>query len=198
MFEDFMPTAFVFAKGDDDWKRKRKASAHAFAKGRLANMMELMKDQLMVRVNQWLEEIRASSSGETTIDINSVFGEIITQNILTINFGHDISGTLVDLDVRVFSSTTDFVFQRQKTKIGPSIAEMVEQISQGSVFKHLNPFYQWAHRLTGIKNFTSFQRTVSENCNRINQVAKDIVLKRKSGEIKSCLPEGSDILSLFL
>ena len=100
VFEDLAPTAFVYAKGDESWKAKRKASAHAFAKGRLAKMIEMMKDQLMVRIDKWLEEIKSSEDGKTIIDINKEFGEIICQNILTINFGEDISQTLVDIDMR--------------------------------------------------------------------------------------------------
>ena len=51
MFEDFIPTAFVFAPGNDDWKNKRKAAAHAFARERLSKMIELLKDQLMVKID---------------------------------------------------------------------------------------------------------------------------------------------------
>ena len=54
----------------------------------------------MVRIDKWLEEIKSSEDGKTIIDINKEFGEIICQNILTINFGEDISQTLVDIDMR--------------------------------------------------------------------------------------------------
>ena len=80
----------------------------------------------MVRIDKWLEEIKSSEDGKTIIDINKEFGEIICQNILTINFGEDISQTLVDIDMRQFSSTTDFVFKRQKAKIGPALTEAME------------------------------------------------------------------------
>ena len=63
MFENIMPTSFVFSPGNDDWKRKRKAAAHAFAKERLSKMIDLLKDQLMVKIDQWLKEIRSSSDG---------------------------------------------------------------------------------------------------------------------------------------
>ena len=51
MFENIMPTSFVFSPGNDDWKNKRKAAAHAFAKERLSKMIELLKDQLMVKID---------------------------------------------------------------------------------------------------------------------------------------------------
>ena len=54
----------------------------------------------MVRIDKWLEEIKSSEDGKTIIDINKEFSEILCQNILTINFGEDISQTLVDIDMR--------------------------------------------------------------------------------------------------
>ena len=75
------------------------------------------------------------------IDINTAFGEILSQNILTINFGQDISEMQVDFDMREFTTATDFVFKRRKVKIGEAISEIIEQVSYGAAFKHLNPFY---------------------------------------------------------
>ena len=43
--------------------------------------------------------------------------------------------------MREFTSSTDFVFKREKVKIGVAITEMIEQVSNGAAFKHLNPFY---------------------------------------------------------
>jgi hypothetical protein len=50
----------------------------------------------------------------------------------------------VDLDMREFTTATDFVFKRRKVKIGDAITEVIEQVTFGSPFKNLNPFYQWA------------------------------------------------------
>jgi cytochrome P450 len=93
VFEDLMPSAFVFQKGDDEWAAKRKASAHAFSRERLSNMMEVLKDQLMKKMDQWMSEIEACPDKKTMIDIATVFEDILTTNILTINFGEDISQT---------------------------------------------------------------------------------------------------------
>ena len=57
MFEEIMPSAFVFAPGNEDWKQKRKSAAHVFVKERLSKMIEMLKDQLMVRIDQWQQEI---------------------------------------------------------------------------------------------------------------------------------------------
>ena len=78
MFEDLVPSAFVFSPSNEDWKQKRKAAAHLFAKERLNKMIEMLKDQLMFRIDQWLQEIEESSEGKTVIDINSAFSEILT------------------------------------------------------------------------------------------------------------------------
>ena len=141
MFEELMPSAFVFAPSNEDWKQKRKSASHVFAKERLGKMIDMLKDQLMVRIDQWLQEIQESSEGKTVIDINTVFVEIITQNILTINFGFDISDTIIDFDMREYTSSTDFVFKREKVKIGDAITEIIEQVSYGGAFKNLNPLY---------------------------------------------------------
>ena len=75
------------------------------------------------------------------IDINTAFGEILSQNILTINFGQDISEMQVDFDMRELTTAKDFVFKRKKVKIGEAIAQINEQVSYGAAFKHVNPFY---------------------------------------------------------
>ena len=36
--------SIVFSKTDETWKSKRKASAHAFYKERLVNMLDVLKD----------------------------------------------------------------------------------------------------------------------------------------------------------
>ena len=91
IFEDHMPSAFVFQKGDAEWTAKRKAAAHAFSRDRLSTMLEVLKDQLMKRVDQWLAEIEANPEKKTTIDIAVVFEDLLSANILTINFGEDLS-----------------------------------------------------------------------------------------------------------
>ena len=44
MFEEIMPSAFVFAPSNEDWKQKRKSAAHVFAKERLSKMIDMLKD----------------------------------------------------------------------------------------------------------------------------------------------------------
>ena len=43
MFKQMLGESFVFSKGDEIWKQKRKAVSHAFYKERLAHMMDMLK-----------------------------------------------------------------------------------------------------------------------------------------------------------
>ena len=60
VFEDLMPSSFVFQKGDEDWKAKRKAATHAFAKDKMNMMIEVMKDAMTQRIEKWMAEIEAN------------------------------------------------------------------------------------------------------------------------------------------
>ena len=45
IFMDLLGKSFLFSKGDDVWKAKRKACSHAFYKERLVFMLETLKDK---------------------------------------------------------------------------------------------------------------------------------------------------------
>jgi hypothetical protein len=44
MFRDLFGSSFLFAKGDETWKLKRKACAPGFYKDKLIDLIEAMKD----------------------------------------------------------------------------------------------------------------------------------------------------------
>jgi len=46
MFKDSIGESFVFSRGDESWKAKRKACAHAFYKERLILMLETLKGKI--------------------------------------------------------------------------------------------------------------------------------------------------------
>ena len=46
LLASFLGNSFLFAKGDDVCKAKRKACAHAFYKERLEHMVEILKDKM--------------------------------------------------------------------------------------------------------------------------------------------------------
>ena len=46
MFGDLLGSSLLFGPSDEDWRRKRKACAHAFYKDRLQHMIEVLKKQV--------------------------------------------------------------------------------------------------------------------------------------------------------
>ena len=73
LFSSLLRTGLVFAKGDDDWKNKRKHTAHAFMKESMYDMQENFKVAVMKSINKWIEEIKSSPDGKTTINIAEDF-----------------------------------------------------------------------------------------------------------------------------
>lgn len=88
-----------------------------------------------------------------------------------------------DLDVRVSANSSEFV--RKKMKMPEGIHEFEEQMFGLITWKQLNPVYQAARKLTGIKDFTKYQRTVAENGKRARETLMAYVQMRKRGERKS-------------
>ena len=43
VFKNFFGNSFLFSKGDDLWRAKRRATAHAFYKDRLCLMLDALK-----------------------------------------------------------------------------------------------------------------------------------------------------------
>ena len=46
VFSHLLGNSFLFSKGDEVWKSKRKAVAHAFYKNRLIDMLNVFKVQI--------------------------------------------------------------------------------------------------------------------------------------------------------
>ena len=95
LFKEMLGRSFLFSKGDEIWKSKRKACSHAFYKERMLGMLEVLKQQIMKRFNIWCDEIEKSSSRSTEIDIAVEFERIFSRNIISISLGEDISDKLI-------------------------------------------------------------------------------------------------------
>jgi len=119
-------------------------------------MMDLLKDMLIAKIEKWTAEIEASPDKRTIIDIAVVFEELLTSNILTVNFGEDLSNTPIEMEMREYTTGSDFHLVRKTVKLGDALKEIVDQLCLEAGFKWLNPFYQTARRLTGKKNFTEY------------------------------------------
>ena len=57
--------------------------------------------------------------------------------------------------------------------------------------------FQLVRNITGIQNLTAGEKTAANNARLIREVVKDYIRKRKSGERKSQVADGVDLLSLF-
>ena len=123
-------------------------------------MLEILKDQLMKRVNQWLAEIEENPEKKTIIDIAVIFEELLSANILTVNFGEDLSKKPIEMDMR---GDTPGTFVRKTVPLSIALKEITDGVCIEAGFKWLNPFYQGLRKLTGKKNFTAYQRTLAEN-----------------------------------
>jgi len=97
MFKDLLGNSFLFSKGDDLWKAKRKACSHAFYKDRLESMLDVLKGQIMKKFDVWVKEIEASPEGRTQIDMAVEFERIFSRNIITISLGEDISDQPIEI-----------------------------------------------------------------------------------------------------
>ena len=91
MFKDSIGESFVFSQGDESWRAKRKACAHAFYKERLIMMLKTLKEKITEPCQEWLTKIRQSESKSTVIDMADEFEKIFSKNIIHIAFGEDVS-----------------------------------------------------------------------------------------------------------
>jgi cytochrome P450 len=121
-FKKLLGESFLFSKGGDKWKAKRKACSHAFYKERLQGMMETFRQQSMKQLGRWLEEIEKSADGSTIIDISHEFERIYSRNIITVSFGEDISDEKFEI-----MKFTDKTFTKMVPKM-VSIREAMHEI----------------------------------------------------------------------
>ena len=79
--QKLMGQSFLFSPANESWKAKRKATAHAFYKDRLVNMIECIKDKLGDACQTWVKQMQQSQAASTEVDLSRVFREIFTRNI---------------------------------------------------------------------------------------------------------------------
>ena len=89
-------------------------------------------------------------------------------------------------------------FIRRKASLGEAIHESDDQTIGLFATKQFNPLYKIARKVTGIKEFTKYQKTVAQNGANQREAIRKYVRQRKSGERKSSVAANSDVLSLFL
>lgn len=89
MMTDALGEALLVQETNDSWRKKRKASAHAFYKERMTHMLETLKDLSSDMVEQISGSI--SGSGSCEVDIAHEFEKLFSRNIITVSFGEDVS-----------------------------------------------------------------------------------------------------------
>ena len=99
MFKNFYGDSFLFSKTDENWKAKRKATAHAFYRERMVNMLEVLKDKIGEACESW-NLLIDKNGGEATIDIAHETRKLFARNIIHIAFGEDIEEEKFELYVR--------------------------------------------------------------------------------------------------
>jgi hypothetical protein len=108
MFKELLGNSFLFGKGDDLWKAKRKACSHAFYKDRLTKMVGVLKHKIIDAFTKWQAEIDDAYDGTTVIDINYEFERIFSRNIITIAFGEDVSDERFEVQIPTNEAQTEF------------------------------------------------------------------------------------------
>ena len=191
MFADIMGQSFAFSSGDETWKAKRRASAHAFYKDRLRHMLETLKETVQIEFTKWDAKVKQNGSHE--INMAKEFFDIFARNIIHICFGEDISddsfvlkvlknGVYVDQTV----SVKDFIFVLGDQLVNVFYKNAMIPINW--LFQHTNVVYR----------MTTDSKILKSNCQVARNWVQDYINKRRAGTRKSTVANKSDILSLML
>ena len=75
MTKEILGSSFLMVKGDETWKAKRRACAHAFYKDKLEAMLDISKGQAQNRLQAWLHKMasQGTNNTKTVVDISEQF-----------------------------------------------------------------------------------------------------------------------------
>ena len=82
MFSDLLGESFLFAKGDETWKMKRKACTPGFYKEKLTKLIHAMKQSTAEMSKEWLKCIEMTKEKQITINMTEEMVRIYTKTIL--------------------------------------------------------------------------------------------------------------------
>ena len=98
LFKNLFGNSFLFSKGDEVWKQKRKTTAHAFYKDRLVHMLEALKDKVFDVHSQWLSSIE--KDGSTKIDLSTDIIKIFQRFLAHVIFGdEELSFEMIEIKI---------------------------------------------------------------------------------------------------
>ena len=168
MFKNFYGESFLFSKTDENWKAKRKATAHAFYRERMVNMLEVLKEKIGEACDHWSQQIAAEAETEggeksIVIDIAHEIRKIFARNIIHIAFGEDIEDEKFELHMRGDLQANTFV--PKQVSMSDAISETFDQTLITIRDKAIDPFYLPIYYLTGhAVAMTSKLRRIDKNC----------------------------------
>ena len=87
LFLNLLGNSFLFSKGDEVWKQKRRATSHAFYKDRLVHMIDSLKAKVFETHNEWVKSIENNPNGSVEIDLSTDIVKIFQKNLAHIIFG---------------------------------------------------------------------------------------------------------------
>ena len=196
IFKEMLGNSFLLSKGDELWKKKRKACAHAFYKDKLDAMLEVLKKQTRKRFSFWFKQMEEKGTDFAKIDITYEFERLFSRNMVEISFGEDVSDNRFEIYVFKNKDTQELMLKKVSIREAISTINQMLMLTFGT--KAANPI-NWQGFYTGkMFNFTYMERIMGENCRRIRSYINDYVQGRKEGRNKTKLDGDSDLLNLFL
>ena len=128
----------VFSSYSEDYKQKRKHCAHAFYKNHMNDMQENLKRIMVQTFTEWLAEMEKSESQTTVKDINQVFNEMFSKNIITIACGdNEIYKHEVELEVPKHEGSSEYIVK--KYRITKALHKLVGDLTNQLGPRQLNP-----------------------------------------------------------
>ena len=107
------------------------------------------------------------------IDLAVVFERLLSGSQMLITFGEDISPTKVGIDVRTGPMSSKFM--RRQLSLPEAAREFDDAVFDHAPFKWQCKWYQALRALTGIKDFTSHDKTLSANGQRIRDTLSSYI-----------------------
>ena len=145
VFQTLYGDSFVFSKTDDTWKKKRKATAHAFYKDRLVHMLDAFKDILIEQIETWNAEIDASEDGSTEIDLSVDVIKIFQKLLTVVIFGEDLN----DMKITIQARNSDGTFSDKELGMNDALEETFQQVMASIGTRLSNPLWHIGQKLTG-------------------------------------------------
>jgi cytochrome P450 len=181
---DLTGDSFLFSKGDDAWKAKRKAVGPAFYKEKLRKIFESHKGIVQQFMDKWSAGIK--EHGSTRIDMRKELKNLYSATIFVSIFGEDFSQEPIHLiDIDTGAPFVKPLFEAM-LEVGPPCIQMIS-----------HPIRVLCSSRLGTYRFTTRERRIRQNCNSVRAFAFDQIQKRKAGVTKSKLGS-SDVLQVLL